>query len=301
MENLLKRGGEMKDPLISIIIPCKNEGENVLNTINSIREKSGSTSCELVVVDDASDDGCCDFLRERKKDGVTLINTKSNHADIARNAGAETADGDIFVFCDPHIFVENNWLETLTDTLTVPGIDAVSPRLKPLDDETVSAGGLTWGADLALRWLPGSDGIIAVPVLPKSCLAITREAFEAVAGFDEGFHAYGYEDVEFTLKLWLFGFGAYVNSDAAVKHIFRGARPYTVSNSDIHYNLLRMAILHFNQERLSRVIAKIKNYQYFNDIFTDVILSDAPERRCSIIKRRVKDDDWYFQKFNIPL
>ena len=291
----------MKDPLVSIIIPCQNEGENVLNTINSIREKSGDTSYEIVVVDDASEDGCCDFLREKKKDGVILIETKSNHANMARNIGAEKANGDIFVFCDPHILVDDNWLKTLIDTLTVPGTGAVSPSIRPPEDEMFSVGGLTWGADLSLKWLPSSEGINSVPVLPKCCLAITRGAFESVEGFEEGFRLYGYDDVEFTLKLWLFDLGAVINSAVKVCHIFNGSRPYTVSNNDIHYNLLRMAILHFNQERLSRVIAKIKNYQYFNDIFTEVMLSDAPERRCSIIERRVKDDDWYFQKFNIPL
>lgn len=291
----------MREPLVSIIIPCKNEGENVLNTINSIREKSGNTFYEIVVVDDSSDDGCCDFLREKKEDGIILIDTENNHSDMARNAGAEKARGDIFVFSDPHIFVENNWLETLTKTLTMPEVDAVSPCISPPDDETVSVGGLTWGDDLSLRWLPSSEGVLPVPILPKSCLAITRKAFELVEGFDRGFRMYGYEDVEFALKLWLFGLGAYVQSAVAVKHVFRGARPRAVSINDIHYNLLRMAVLHFNQERLSRVIAKIKNHQHFIDIFTDVILSDAPERRRLIIERQVKDDDWYFQTFNIPL
>lgn len=291
----------MKDSLISIIIPCKNEGVNILNTINTIREKSGNTLYEVVVVDDASDDGCCDFLREKEEDGIKLINTNSNHADMARKAGAEKANGDIFVFCDPHILPESNWLKTLTDTLAMPGIYAVSPGIRPLSDETVLVGGLTWGGDLGLKWLPLSEGVMPVPVLAKSCFAITREAFEAVGGFGEGFRAYGYEDVEFTLRLWLLGFGAYVNSNVTICHIYNGSRPYTVSNDNIHYNLLRTAIIHFNQERLSRVISKINNYQYFIDIFTDVMLSDARERRISVIDRRVKDDDWYFQQFNISL
>lgn len=291
----------MKNTLISIIIPCKNEGENVLNTINRIRETSGNTIYEIIVVDDASDDGCCDFLREQVEDGIKLINTNSNHSDIARNAGAQKANGDIFVFCDPHILPESNWLKTLTDTLTMPGINSVSPGIRPLRHKEVLVGGLNLGEDLALKWLPLAEGVTPVPVLAKSCLAITREAFEAVEGFWEGFCTYGYEDMEFTLRLWLFGFGAYVNSDVTVCHVYDGSRYYTVSNDNIHYNLLRTAIIHFNQERLSRVIAKIKNYKYFNDIFTDVILSDAPERRRWVIERRVKDDDWFFQKFNIFL
>lgn len=289
----------MNDSLVSIIIPCKNEGENVQNTINSIKENSGNTPNEIIVVDDASDDGCCDFLRNEKEDGIFLIDTNSNNADLARNAGAANANGNIFVFCDPHILFEKNWLQTLTDTLKLPEIDAVSPCLKPPDDEKISVGGLTWGGDLFVRWLPAPNVIAPVPILPKSCFAVKRQAFEHVGGFDTGFRMYGYDDLEFTLKLWLFGFGSFVNPSAVVRHIFRGSRPGTVNNHDIHYNLLRMATLHFNQERLNKVIAQIKNYDYFTDIYTDTVLSDAMELRQTFLERRVNDDNWYIKKFNI--
>ena len=290
----------MKEPLVSIIIPCKNEGENIRHTIKSIKENSGKAPYEIIVVDDGSVDGCCDCFRNMEESGVTVITTPGVHGNRARNTGAENARGDIFVFCDAHIFVEKDWLEKLTGALTKPGIDAVAPGIKPHDSEGQAWGGLTWEGNMVMKWLLTSAGYTPAPVLPRNCLAITRKAFEAIGGFEDGFRVYGFEDVEFTLRLWLFGFGAYINDAVTIRHVFRNVRPYKVDSEDMDYNLLRLAFLHFNQSRLSKITAFIKKKTYFSKIFADVTTSDAPERRNSYLARRVYDDDWFMQKFNIP-
>ncbi|MFZ5641493.1 MAG: glycosyltransferase family 2 protein [Bacillota bacterium] len=291
----------MREPLFSIIIYCKNEGEHIRHTLNSIKENSGNVSYELIVVDDASDDGCCDFLRNGEDEEVLLVTLQGDHAGRARNTGAEHAGGDIFVFCDAHIFAAKDWLEKLAGTLEVPGIDAVSPCLMPHDDRGPAWGGFSWEANMTLRWLSVPEGLTPVPVLPRGCLAVTGEAFNAVGGFEEGLRKSAYENVEFTMKLWLLGFGAYINPDVTVRHIFRSAGPLPDRPADIHYNLLRMALLHFNQNRLGKIIGLIKNNSYFPEIFTDVILSDALGQRKAYFGRRVYDDDWFVQKFNISL
>ena len=291
----------MGEPLITIIISCKNEGENIRRTLNSIMENSGPTPYQVIVVDDGSNDGCCDFLKTKKVNGVVLITTPGVYANQARNIGAAKAEGSILVFCDAHIFVEKDWLEKLAGSLQLPGIDAVSPGIKPHDYEGPAWGGLTWEPDMTTRWLFCSENHAPVPVLPRNCLAVTREAFYAVGGFENGFRVYGYEDMEFTIKLWLFGFGAYITPEVTVRHLFQRTRSYPISKADVEYNLLRLAFLHLNQDRLSRVIELKKNSPYFPGIFTDVILGDVLERRKEYLSCRKYDDDWFVQKFNIPL
>lgn len=286
-------------PKVSIIIPCKNEGENINNTMQSIKTHSGSIPYEIIIVDDGSDDGCCDFLSSSDDACIRLLTTEGVHANRARNKGALISRGDILIFCDAHIFVEPEWLEKIIDSLAKPGIDAVSPGLKPHDYSGPAWGGLTWDANMTMRWMYCGQSLTAVPVLPGGCLAVTKEAFAAVGGFDQGFRVYGFEDVEFTLKLWLFGFSAYINPAVTVRHIFREQRPYALSYADIHYNLLRMAFLHFNQTRLKNIIELVKNNNYFAEILSDVILSDIWAERKKYFAERQFDDDWFTQKFNI--
>lgn len=291
----------MIDPLVSIIIPCKNEGENIRHTITSIRENSGQTPYEIIVVDDASNDDCCDFLINGQIEGVTLVPATGVHANRARNMGADRARGQYFVFCDAHIFVEKDWLEKILEVLQKPGVDALSPCIKPHDYlGTALWGGLTWEPDMSMRWLPNHGVLTPVPVLTAGCLAIGRETFHAVGGFDKKFKVYGMEDVEFTLKLWLFGYQAYVTSEVTYRHIFRSAHPYPVKYEDIHHNLLRIAFLHLNKERISKIIGQIKSHPHFSGVLADLVLSNILADRLDYLARRKFDDDWFLQKFNIP-
>ena len=296
----LKRDEKTKEPVFSIIIPCKNEGENIRNTIDSIKENTDKDSYEIIVVDDGSDDGCCDFLRNCPEEGVTLVNP-GERTGQARHIGTENAKGNIYVFCDAHIFVENDWLEKLAETLATPGINAVSPVFRNLDNEGLTWAGLTYRKNMKMGWLPNPGTLVPVPVLPRGCLAITRETFDAVGRFDKGFRMYAYGNVEFTMKLWLSGLGAYIDPRVTVRHILRDHISYPQNYVDIHYNLLRMAFLHFNQSRLNKIISQIKHKDYFPEIFTDVILSDALEQRNQHFANRVNDDDWFMNKFNIQL
>lgn len=49
-------------PLISIIFPAKNEGENVKNTLDSLFSVNTDYSFEVIIINDGSSDDCCDFL-----------------------------------------------------------------------------------------------------------------------------------------------------------------------------------------------------------------------------------------------
>lgn len=92
------------DPLVSIIFPAKNEGENVRNTLDSLFTTNCKLPFEVIVVDDGSTDGCCEFIYSYKKDKqIKVIKTNGTGASNARNIGAEHAKGDYFFFCDAHL------------------------------------------------------------------------------------------------------------------------------------------------------------------------------------------------------
>lgn len=44
-------------PLVSVVVPVYNEEENVTPLVTAVRQALGSTSWELVLVDDGSSDG----------------------------------------------------------------------------------------------------------------------------------------------------------------------------------------------------------------------------------------------------
>lgn len=131
-------------------------------------------------------------------------------------------------------------------------------------------------------------------------MAVAREAFYDVGGFDAGFLTWGHEDEEISLKLWLFGYKAFVCGDVLIKHYFRRRHPYSVTPFHTHYNLLRMAFSHFSQERIAKLLDVRGGPGVLSRELVAVIFSDVWKQRQDYFSRRERDDDWFFARFAIP-
>lgn len=288
-------------PAVSVIIPAKNEGLNVLNTVQSILKAVNTTPYEVVVVDDGSEDGCCRFLAGAPNSGpLRLIKTRGLGSAKARNAGAAVARGGIFIFCDAHIFVEDHWIDRLAEPLLNGALDAVCPSIAPHDRPKDASGGFTWDEKLGFKWLPRPPRLSPVPLLPGGCLAVKKSVFYDVEEFDRGFTVWGREDEEISLKMWLFGYRLGVNPDVKVLHIFRPRHPYRVTWEHVDYNLLRMAYSHFKNERIAKVLDLIRHHPNSHLVSLRVAASDVIDQRQKYFSRRKRDDDWFFRVFRIP-
>ncbi|WP_273484070.1 glycosyltransferase family 2 protein [Desulforamulus ruminis] len=288
----------------SIIIPCKNEGDLIKATLESIMETGSPLPYEIIVINDGSTDGCCKFLQSHRSSlpGVKLINTTGIGSSNARNLGARRSDGDVLVFCDAHITVAPGWLEGLVEGLLVRGAGAVSPGIANMGEKSAVGYGMTWNEDLEAKWMPHPGKVAEVPIAPGGCLAVTRETFNEVGGFERGFRVYGYEDAEFSLRLWLFGYRVEVDPDIIVRHHFRKRHPYPVTLGEYGYNAIRMAISHFNPARIGKVINLYSDLENIGQLVAEVIFeSDALEQRALYFHRRKNDDNWFMERFLIPL
>lgn len=290
-------------PDVSIIIPCKNEGGNVKMTVDSLIAALPFNGTEIIVVDDMSQDNCCSFLQtDSNYSDVQLISSPGLGAARARNYGATAAKGEFLVFCDAHITVQKGWLEKLLNTFKNTGVDAVSPAIGSIANPTATGYGQTWNDRLETVWLPCPDRmeIAKAPLLPGGCLVIRSSVFQAVGGFDQGFIVWGYEDVELSLKLWLFGYRLCINPAVKILHLFRQKHPYQVSFNHVNYNLLRMAYSHFNNQRIDKVIDMVKQHGKSEKIIRSVIKSGVLDQRQDYFKRRKRSDDWFMSEFQIP-
>jgi hypothetical protein len=110
---------------------------------------------------------------------------------------------------------------------------------------------------------------------------------------------WGFEDIEISIKLWLFGYTCYVQPAVKVLHLFRKSHPYTVTNDHVYYNMLRMAYSHFND---SRILATKKLIIHSSPmaIEQEVLLQGAVAQRVRYHARRKHDDEWFFRRFQIP-
>ena len=72
----------MEKITLSIYVPCFNEENNIVNTLNKIKEAIQNISYEVLVVDDASKDKTIDMVEKFKKDNpdinIKIFHNKNN-------------------------------------------------------------------------------------------------------------------------------------------------------------------------------------------------------------------------------
>ncbi len=174
--------------MISFIVPAHNEQSCIEKTLQAIHEAARSIHCpyEIILVNDASTDATAELAR---KNFATVLTV--NHRQIAatRNSGGRAGKGDRLFFVDADTIVNSR---VIASALRAMDKGAAGGGAPARFDKTAP-----YYAQLLLFWL----GLLMR--LPGICggafLFCTREAFQAVGGFDE--RLFGAEDVAFSWAL----------------------------------------------------------------------------------------------------
>ena len=119
------------------------------------------------------------------------------------NAGAARTTAAILVFLNDDTVVQPGWLEALTQPLCGPESVAITGSALVYPDGQIQRAGVVLGRDVHGRleaynrrtaWPSGP-----VPAVTGACLAIRRDVWDDLGGFDESYRN-GYEDVDLCLR-----------------------------------------------------------------------------------------------------
>lgn len=291
------------DPVkVSIIIISKNEGHNLKQTIDHISLHKTDIPYEIIVIDDGSDDHSINILEAGDYKNIRVIRTEGIGPSGARNLGVKAAGGEMLVFLDAHVIPQKNWLDGLAARFDSMEVYAVAPVLGAFNPSHPDVYGVAMDQKMQPYWITRPvEEFSPMPFAGAGCLAIRKEAYLAVDGFDNGFKGVGYSDIDFCFRLWTSGFNVYLDPVVRIFHKFRKSKPYKVVPQNITYNFLRLAFKNFNESRITRVINIAKDVSDFGSIFVDVLCSDVWERRLALRSKRKHDDDWFFSKFSLDL
>ncbi len=285
---------------VSVVLPATNESVLLERTVEQLVATLPADS-EVIVVDNGSTDGCADFLAEGRWENVHLIRSAEPlGVSAARNRGLAAARGEVVVFSDAHMDVPERWWEPLVRTLNLPRVGVAAPGIGVMGrpDLRAACGQRIVDNTLRLEWLPPKSAEpCPVPTLGGGFMAIRRETLERAGAFDEGMPQWGSEDLELCVRYWLLGYESWVVPEVTVLHYFRQARPYGVQWHLLTHNLLRVALLHFNRQRIARVAAALRNRARFGAALAQAVESDVWQRRAEFAARRVRNDDWLFERF----
>ena len=293
---------------LSLIVVSRNEGRELRRTVQNLEDTLPEHG-EILVIDDGSTDRSAECLA-RRRGRVRLKRTHDLGVARARNFGAGLAKGDILVFADAHIRLPRLWWQPLAEILENPKVAAAAPAVSQLDATPVNASdGASDGEGYGLKfknpameiqWLKRqSDAPFPAAILPGCCLAMRRDAFEVAGGWDSGLMHRGGVDNELGVRLWLLGFDLMVAPQVVCQHLFRKVSPYPVGWPQYLHNRLRLAFAHLGSQRLGKVVNALRKHSAFGEALRLVVEGGISARRAEMTARRVRTDDWYFERFGM--
>ena len=210
---------------------------------------------ELVLVDNDSPDDTPALLRQWSDRAEVLLLPRNLDFAGGCNAGAARARGDVLVFLNNDTEVVPGALEALVAQVAEPGVAIAGPRLLFADGTIQHAGvGFLRNALGVMPQhvfhhqdgsLPAARGTYELDCVTGACLAIRRDVFEQLGGFDEGYRN-GLEDVDLCLRARMAGHHVVYRGDIAFVHAEGASRG---AGSDLWATPERLAAMRSNDLR----------------------------------------------------
>lgn len=180
------------------------------------------------------------FLRHEKIMGLMT----------ARTTGANAAMGDVVAMFDCHVKPDKNWWPSVLSEISENYRRVTIPVITRLDIDTwkevgrrpAPGGGMSacyfaWDSEFKWAnnrfWKPGEKRW--VPVMSGGLLAMSREWWVELGGYDKEMKGWGGENIEQSLRIWLCGGEIVSLDDSYIAHMWRdSSHPKTLK----HYNVI---------------------------------------------------------------
>lgn len=227
-----------KEPLVSIVIPTKNNFYAIKKCLSSIFQETKYKNYEIILVDTGSTSAFVKkyyTLLERSRKNVRVIYHIEDQFSYAKscNFGASRASGEVLVMLNNDTeIISGDWLTVLAAESQIDDVGAVGAQLLyPKDGGIQHAGvgvGLGGFAANLFSGVKGTDSLTRtqylmtfsrrdVAAVTGACMAIKKSVFDGIGGFDEKFRI-TYNDVDLCLRLIKKGYRNVYLPQVVLKH-----------------------------------------------------------------------------------
>ncbi len=257
---------EFNDPLVSVVIPARNEFSAIVFTIQSILNDLSSflkpSEFEIIICANCTDDWYkCDQRKRAVLGTVEYMSAMGgfsrrvirylydpiagNHS--TRNKGAKMARGKYLFFSDAHMSYKPGYFQRMIRAIDETGgivHGAISwLGAYPVDKATGYQYTLKLGDEIRGTWTNYklADDNFYIPAQGHCCLGVSREQFLKFGGYPEYTRCYGGGEVYIDSKWWMFGSTVAVDPQAIAYHL-RSIRGYSYNYNDYIHNVLAIGV-----------------------------------------------------------
>ncbi len=264
---------------LSIIIVNYNVKEFLQNLVHSLQKAVSIINHEIIVVDNASDDGSVEFIREKFPQITLIVNQTNLGFSKANNAALKIAKGKFILLINPDTIVSEDTITKMIEFLNehpdaglagckilnpdgslqlacrrsfpgpwtsfckVTGLSTLFPKSKLF-------------AKYNLTYLD-ENSTYEVDAISGSFMMMKREAYEKVGGFDEQFFMYG-EDLDLCYRIQKNGYKVYYYPGTQIIH-YKGesTKRSSLDETNIFYDAMHLFVKkHFSSFYLAEIILR---------------------------------------------
>jgi GT2 family glycosyltransferase len=224
-------------PSVSVVVPLHNGADIIAACLDSV-----PANVELVVVDDASTDDAPGIVRAHRPSATLLRNAENRGFAATANVGLAASSGEVRVVLNSDARLRAGALDRLVAAFADPAVGVAGPRLVFPDGshQTSAASFPTVGSFMAgsfalnelyqrlrpghrFRWELGlsrrdHERSNDVDWVQGACIALRRECFDDINGFDTGYRMY-VEECDLCWRARQAGWTVRYVADAVVEHV----------------------------------------------------------------------------------
>jgi len=284
---------------LSVIIVNYNVKEFLQNLLYSVEKASTNITKEIIIVDNASDDGSVEFIKE-KFPSVKLIENKKNIGfGKANNQALEIATGKFILLINPDVVVSEDTFDKMisffeknpqsglagckilngdgsfylacrrsfpgpwTSFTKLSGLSSLFPKSRIF-------------ARYNLTYLDQNE-TYEVDAISGAFMLMRKEVYEKVGGFDEQFFMYG-EDLDLCYRIQKAGYKVfYVHSAQIIHYQGESTKRSSIDETRVFYNAMTLFVKkHFSSSFVVEVILRTA-------IVVRSILAFLGKRKLSIL------------------
>ena len=228
---------EIKDPLVSVIVPVYNQFDYTYHCLEAILKHCKNVSYEVILADDNSNDQT-EKINEYAEN-VRIIRNKENLGFLRNcNSASKYASGKYIVFLNNDTQVQERWLESMLELIESDvTIGMVGSRLVYPDGSLQEAGGIIWADGSGWNYGRGRSPLDPeynyvkdVDYISGASIMIRRDLWKKIGGFDERYAPAYYEDSDLAFSVRKQGYRVVYQPQSVVVH-FEGVTNGTDENS----------------------------------------------------------------------
>lgn len=285
-------------PRLSVIITAHNEAEEAARTVVSVRDNTLGPR-EILLVDDGSTDGCCDFAAPLH--GVHLIRRELRvGVASSRDLACRQARGDVLLFLDAHQRIERGSLERCAE-LALAREAIVVPDMCDLNDDLrlhgayfVHARGKCFAAEWKHR-VPATS-VSRINSLRAPAYALPRLVYDRLR-WSRALRGWGGTEAALSLKAFFAGVEILHLCGPLVWHKFKHSFHYDVGWHEVWRNHAITARICFDDETWRRywwpsVFSQHLNEDDRRELDSDAILAERQE----FARHKVRRDTEYWTR-----